>query len=166
MIFNPEIAKNLELELTVALKNRLLAQGHKASGQGVKSLETRIVPSGDGLIISILGEDYLEFQETGRRSGSFPPVDALTKWVKRKGIESDQKKAKSIAFAIAKNMQKIGMHSNNKRLDITKRKFISGTIDNKATVIQQKLFQMFDKNFDLLVTQLSRDKQTKTIIKI
>ena len=165
MIFNPEIAKSLAAEMTLALRKRLLEQGHKATGRGVKSLETRIVPSGDGLLISILGEDYLEFQETGRRKGSFPPISALEKWVKQKGIASG-KKAKSIAFAIAKNMQTIGMHSTNKRLDLTKRKFISSTIDRKAKVIQDKLFQMFEKNFDLIVTQLSKGIQTKTIIKL
>ena len=158
MIFNPEIAKSLAAEMTLALRKRLLEQGHKATGRGVKSLETRIVPSGDGLLISILGEDYLEFQETGRRKGSFPPISALEKWVKQKGIASG-KKAKSIAFAIAKNMQTIGMHSTNK-------KFISSTIDRKAKVIQDKLFQMFEKNFDLIVTQLSKGIQTKTIIKL
>jgi len=166
LVFNPEIAKRLELEITTALKNRLKAHGHVATGRGLSSLKTRIRAAGDGLIIAIIGEEYLAFQETGRRAGSFPPVAALERWVKQKGIASEAKQVKRIAFAIAKNMAKIGMHSKGNRIDLSKRHFITNTIENKSTVIQQRLFQMFEKNFDLIVTQFIKDTQTKTIIPV
>ncbi|MEN9566226.1 MAG: hypothetical protein RLZZ69_1422 [Cyanobacteriota bacterium] len=44
----------------------------------------------------------------GRPSGTPPPVEPLINWVKAKGIESDTKKAKGVAFAIAKKIAKKG----------------------------------------------------------
>jgi len=165
-MYNAEIAQQLETLITKALVARLEAQGHKASGKGSKSLETKVRESGQGLLIAITGEDYLQYQETGRTAGKLPNIDALAKWVKQKGIASEAKEVKRIAWAIGKNMQKIGMHSTNKRIDLRKRHFITNTLENGKNLINKKLFEMFDKNFDLLVTQHIKDSQVKSTIRI
>lgn len=48
----------------------------------------------------------------GRPSGNAPPVEPLIKWVVAKGIETDSKKAKGVAFAIAKKIAKKGTDRN------------------------------------------------------
>ena len=166
MIYNQEIADQLAGLITKALVSRLKKQGHVATGKGINSLETKIRESGNGLLIAIYGEDYLAYQETGRKAGKLPNIGALMKWVKQKGIASEMKEVKRISWAIAINMKKIGMHSNNKRLDMSKRHFLSKTMEGGKDVINKKLFEMFNKNFDLLVTQYTKDNQTKTIIEL
>lgn len=166
MIYNEAIANELESLITKALVSRLKKQGHVATGKGVNSLETKIRESGSGLLIAIFGEDYLAYQETGRKAGKMPPIKDLMKWVKAKGIASEAKEVKRISWAIAINMKKIGMHSNNNKLDMSKRHFFTKTMEGGKQVINKKLFEMFEKNFDLLVTQFTKDKQVKTIIEL
>jgi hypothetical protein len=79
MMYNPEIANQLSDLILKAVKARLEAQGHVASGKGLNSLEVRHRAAGEGLVIEILGEEYLAYQDTGRKAGSMPPVEALVR---------------------------------------------------------------------------------------
>ena len=162
---NPEIAKQLEDMLTASMVAKFKQQGHNLTGKGIASIKTTVKDNIGGLLISITGEDYMGFQDSGRKAGSFPPIAALERWVKQRGIASEPKQAKSIAFAIAKNMKRIGMHSKNSKLDLSKRHFISSTIEKTSPTINKMLFQMFDKNFDLFVKNLTTKNQ-KTILNI
>lgn len=163
--FEPTIAKSLESLLLKALRDKFASQGHNTTGKGSKSLEVKVLPKGEDLVIQILGEEYMLFQETGRRAGKMPPVDALKSWVKKKGLASEQKEVNRIAWGIAINMKRIGMHSRNKKIDLSKRRFITSTIEDKNTIINEKLFEMFEKNFTLIVNQFSKDnKELKMIL--
>lgn len=163
--YDSNIARELEVLLTNAIRNKFAEQGHNATGKGSKSIETKVLPKGEDILIQILGEDYLTWQETGRRAGKLPPIDALKKWVRVKGLASEAKEVNRIAWAIGKNMERIGMHSNKKRIDLSKRNFITSSIQDNNDVITNKLFQMFDKNFTLLVTQYIKDnKQLRMIL--
>lgn len=155
MIYDSSIAKELEALITSALKNRLTGQGHITTGKGLNSIETKVIPRGEDLVIQIYGEDYLEYQDSGRKPGKFPNVGALREWVRRKGLATEMKEVNKIAFLIGRNMQRIGMHSTNKRIDLSKRGFITQTIDQFEGRINQDLFRMFEKNFDLIVTRAS-----------
>lgn len=166
MMYDQAIANELESLITKAVKARLQKQGHVATGKGLNSIETRVKERGQGLVIEILGEDYLAYQETGRKAGTLPNIGALEKWVKQKRLASEAKEVKRIAWAIGINMKRIGMHSNNKRLDTSKRKFLSSTIEGGTQIIQGKLFEMFEKNFALMVTQFTKDAVTKTDIHV
>lgn len=53
---------------------------------------------------------YADSVEYGRAPGSMPPVNALKKWVKRKLGIKNEAKAKSVAFAIAKSIEKRGIN--------------------------------------------------------
>ena len=166
MIYNPEIANQLSSLITKALVARLKTQGHVATGKGINSIETKIRQAGDGLIIAIMGEDYMAYQETGRKAGSFPPIKALEAWVKRKGLASEAKEVKSIAFAIGRNMKRIGMHSRGGRIDMSKRHFITKTLEGGKNVIDKHLFEMFEKNFEKTVTQFIKDTPKEVLIKL
>ena len=162
---NPEIAKQLEDMLTASMIAKFKDQGHSLTGKSIQSLKTVVKDNSTGVLIQITGEDYMGFQDSGRKAGSMPPIAALERWVIQRGIASEPKQAKSIAFAIAKNMKRIGMHSKNSKIDLSKRHFISSTIEKESPTINKMLFQMFDKNFDLFVKNLTTKNQ-KTILNI
>ena len=52
---------------------------------------------------------YADLIEYGRNPGTMPPVNLIQNWVRRKGIEKDEKKSLSIAWAISKDIQKKGI---------------------------------------------------------
>ena len=153
------ISIQLENLLTNAMIAKFKDQGHNVTGKGIASIKTVVKEKANGLIIEISGEDYMGFQDAGRKAGSMPPIDALMKWVQLKGIASDMKEVKKIAWGIAINMKKIGMHSKNSRIDMSKRHAISSSIETSAPKINELLFKMFDKNFDLLVKNMTTNEK-------
>jgi len=86
------------------LKPKFISLGMNATGQWLNSLEPRVV-NGQG---QIWGMDYTYWLAHGRApSEKMPPISALIPWVTAKfGIGGNE--AKSIAFAVAKKIQKEG----------------------------------------------------------
>jgi hypothetical protein len=80
-----------------------------ATGDLIKSLNIEIEKTSDGAIISLASNDYITFIEKGRKRGKYAPVKDLERWVRAKGIASDQKKVTSIAFAINNKIKKEGI---------------------------------------------------------
>lgn len=94
-----------------ALKNDLIraydAKGMRASGKFADSLEVRV----EGLTAQLWGEDYAQQLETGRKSGRFPPIDAIKKWIEEKGIANriqGEISVSSLAFLIARKISREG----------------------------------------------------------
>lgn len=166
---NPEIAKQLESMLTASMIAKFKSQGHNLTGKGIASLKTVVKDNANGLLIQISGLDYMAKQDSGLKPNEVKMTSKiiadLERWVLRRGIASDMKAAKRIAFYIGRNMQRIGMHSKNKKIDLSKRGFITQTIEKESPTINKMLFQMFERNFDLFVTNLTTKNQ-KTILNI
>ncbi len=55
------------------------------------------------------GVPYADVMEFGRLPGTMPPVDPLIAWVLRKGLAKNEKEARQIAWAIAKDIKANGM---------------------------------------------------------
>jgi hypothetical protein len=94
-----------------ALKTDLIqaydAKGMRASGKFAETLEVRV----NGLTAQLWGEDYAQQLETGRKSGKFPPIDAIKKWIEDKGIASriqGEISISSLAFLIARKIAREG----------------------------------------------------------
>lgn len=94
-----------------ALKKDLIlaydAKGMRASGKFADSLEVRV----EGLTAQLWGENYAQQLETGRKSGKFPPIDAIKKWIEDKGIASRIQgniSVSSLAFLIARKIAREG----------------------------------------------------------
>jgi hypothetical protein len=51
---------------------------------------------------------HIQFAKYGRGPGKMPPIDPLVSWIKKKGIVTDDKEAKGMAFAIAKTISRKG----------------------------------------------------------
>jgi hypothetical protein len=165
---NEAIAKQLETMLTNAMVSKFKSQGHNLTGKGIASLKTEVKSNAGGLLIQILGEGYMGKQDSGLKPGEVKMTSELLRdlevWVVRRGM-ADQMSAGRVAFNVARNMVRIGMHSTNKRIDKTKSGFITHTIQKESPTINNMLFQMFSTNFDLLVTNMT-NKMSKTIINV
>ena len=83
------------------------AKGMRASGKFAETLEVKV----KGLTAQLWGEDYSQQLETGRKSGRFPPIDAIEQWIKDKGIANrvqGQISISSLAFLIARKIANEG----------------------------------------------------------
>lgn len=83
------------------------AKGMRASGKFADTLEVKVT----GLTAQLWGESYAQQLETGRKSGSFPPIDAIKKWIQDKGIASriqGEISISSLAFLIARKIAQQG----------------------------------------------------------
>ena len=81
--------------------------GMKASGKWVESLEVVVGDHG----AKILGEEYTKQLVSGRKGGTFPPVEAIKQWIHDKGIVNKIKgniSVSSLAFLIARKIAKNG----------------------------------------------------------
>ena len=54
-------------------------------------------------LVKILVNDYIQYIESGRKAGSFPPVDVIAKWAAEKGITTDNNVVWAICQSIYKN---------------------------------------------------------------
>ena len=115
-----EIGKLLQSEL----RKELQAQGHKATGSLINSIEYTVgIYTGQlALIVEYL--EYGQIQNEGVKPNRIPYgngsgggqaslyITALQEWVMRKGISTNGSEALGIAFAIAKTHAKEGMPTN------------------------------------------------------
>lgn len=102
-----------------SIKDALNSKNISDTGEAARSL---FVEHGEDFVRSI-GIFYLEFLDTGRGPGKFPPIEPLKKWAKSKfGV--DDKEATSIAFAVAHKIKKLGTTifiSNSKGIELEKK---------------------------------------------
>lgn len=104
---NDEIIKE-EIEAILSdIRELYESSGKKASGEFAKGLEAVYSPNSG----TIRGFLYL----AGRKAGKMPPVAAILRWVKKRGIKGLRKKqsANSLAWAIAKKIAKEGTKQEN-----------------------------------------------------
>jgi len=92
------------------LGKELKAAGKDASGNLIRSLDTRVRKTGFGTsyTLQILSEEYLKYVDEGRRAGSKqPPLQAIKDWTKLKGLDE------GLAFPIAKKIAEDGIKATN-----------------------------------------------------
>lgn len=72
-----------------------LVEGHifQEVGCGVEDID----------VVNVLVNDYIQYIESGRQPGSFPPVSVIAKWAAEKGITTDNKVVWAICQSIYKN---------------------------------------------------------------
>lgn len=83
-------------------------KGIRASGASAKSLRTKTKEISGNITGTLTGAGYFYFQEYGRSPGTLPPVEAIKKWIKAKGIQPKEGKEDSLAWAIAMKIKKSG----------------------------------------------------------
>lgn len=86
----------------------LEAQGYRASGKLIDSLESKVTnASFDGLTGVVLVEDYGQFVDSGTKP-HLPPLSVLIDWANIVRPSLSDKEAKGFAFAVRTNIGKYG----------------------------------------------------------
>jgi hypothetical protein len=105
-----EVAKILKNELEL-LKTELIKEydilGMRASGKWADALEVQTTETSG----KILGLNYSEQLEFGRRAGKAPPRQAIEQWIRDKGLASrieGQISVSTLAFLIARKIAREG----------------------------------------------------------
>ena len=140
-----------------ALKNELIAKydelGMRASGNFAESLEVQV----NDTKAVLLGANYAEQLEYGRKSGKFPPIAQIEQWINDKGIISKIQgkiSVSSLAFLIARKIARVGW----------KREEFGGVELITQVVTPERIQQILDKVSDIYLGTLTSDIQ-KVIIK-
>ena len=80
----------------------------RASGDFAESLE---VISDSETSVKLLGNEYAVQLEQGRNAGTYPPIQAIEKWIQDKGVFGEalrRMKISSLAFLIARKIYQKG----------------------------------------------------------
>jgi hypothetical protein len=110
-----EVAKILKTELDILIAELIReydALGMRASGEWANALESQATETNG----KILGLNYSEQLEFGRKPGKFPPREAIEKWINDKGLASrieGQISVSSLAFLIARKIAREGWKREN-----------------------------------------------------
>ena len=169
-----ELKKGVSDALTLIVKKsreKLLAQGPKATGELINSLGGTVEKVGEDFIGSFWMKKYGIYQDTGIAASRIPfspnsgatrslYIDALMRWIVQKGFESDAKKVKGMAFAIAHTHKLKGMHTSGGNLDISKRGWLTNTLDENEKQLVDIITAASGRRFDI-VLQTIIDKANK-----
>lgn len=149
--------KDLLSQFLEAIKQDVIAEQQRqnkiASGESIRSYE--VVTEGNELytVGQLKASNYWDFIENGRGPGKFPPLERIQQWIKEKGIESDLRKIKSLAYVIGKKIAEKGtnqydqgpagllMAATESRLEA----FQTLILENTGTKIQDDLVYEFGK---------------------
>lgn len=147
------------------LQAELIGQGHKATGSLVSSFEGSVLTLPNSIVIQILMNDYGIYVNEGRRAGAKKvPLKVLMDWVEQRAIASGNKEVKNVAFAIQEKIFQEGSPTNGsfKFAPNGRRKgFIDFVIDNKIDPILSLLGDDIFKEFDTLVSNITKDFNKK-----
>jgi hypothetical protein len=177
MSIQTDIAK-LQDVLNEALMNEFESQGHKMSGKLIQDIEYKVNQEVDRLVISGYMYAYANYLATGTKAAKVPfsgrggggtslYIQALKNYARqRMGIE-DEKKALSVAFAIAHTQKKEGMPtrgsysytSTGKRTDWITEAFKRDE-DKITEAVSDMAFNMLTVKLDTLIEkwQISLNK--------
>ena len=84
--------------------NGSFASPVNASGTLADSIKYTI----DGYRLKVQGNDYIYYLQYGRKAGGRPPIKAIRQWIDDKGITPEKGSKDSLAWAIAKKIEKEG----------------------------------------------------------
>jgi hypothetical protein len=109
-MLNQQLVKGWELIKTdIALLYE--SKGMRASGAFVDSLETIYTETPIGYNAKLLGNNYAQQLETGRKAGSFPNIADIKKWIIDKGVFASALQTitlSSLAFLISRKIANEG----------------------------------------------------------
>lgn len=100
-----------------AYKAELIAEGKRATGNLIKTIEAKVVVEGDEMSAVLSVGDYYKYVENGRRKDAKqPPIDAILQWIKVKPIVPRENSAsgripteRQLAYSIARSIREKGI---------------------------------------------------------
>ena len=110
-----QVANEAGAQLLNELRKNIMIQKKVATGDLLRSLKYKVVPSGSNWKVMLTGNSYIGVLDTGRRRGSKPPpVSAILKWmsvrkIKPRDVRGRFVKPLGMAIAIAKKIGRDGI---------------------------------------------------------
>lgn len=136
----------------------LIKQQHRATGELIASLDYRA--KNNNTTLEILMNDYGAYVNRGRRAGGKKvPIQALVDWIKVKGIETNNKKAVSIAFAIQKTIEKEGIPTRNSRKRGKRTGFVDDTLVRISNELNKLFLEATSKQVEIQIDNLVKEWQ-------
>ena len=142
-----DIANYLEQQL----KQKLMEQQHVATGDLLNSIKVEVKSTVDRWQIIGSNLHYGNIQDTGLRPGNYVPISALLDWIRAKKINLNGRRELDAAFAIQKSIFRKGTPTDGDR---NKKRWISGTLEEEATTIQQMIQKALQQEIELMVENL------------
>lgn len=135
------------------LGTELIKQNHKATGKLIASLDYDTRNNNNTLLITM--NDYGGYVNRGRKAGAKKvPIQALLEWIKVKGIETNNKKALGIAFAIQKTIEKQGIPTNRSKRRGKKIEFVDDTLKRINAEINRLILNAVSKSIEIEIDNL------------
>jgi hypothetical protein len=160
--------EQLQKILSEILLKEWEAQGHSMTGKVVKEIEYLSKQTADGLVIEGYMAPYANYQAHGAKwPNKRPPIAPLQRYVQQRMGITDEKKSKSIAFAIAANLVKEGLPTEGGMKYTTtgtRRDFIGEALrkneDRISEEVSKLAFEQMSIKFDTIIdrwnTELNR----------
>tara|TARA_R110000803_G_scaffold80887_2_gene146733 strand:+ start:1247 stop:1732 length:486 start_codon:yes stop_codon:yes gene_type:complete len=131
-ILDPKLVMDFGRDYVRILIALLKKAGKVATGSLINSISPKLYQTADDIRLLIEANDYLTYVDEGRKPGSYPPIQAISRWASTKGI------SQSVVFPIARSIFKHGIKPTNV-IQLTTREFeTSPTLTNKYEDIISK----------------------------
>jgi hypothetical protein len=85
----------------------LKKEGKDATGALINSISYKLRDTAGIIQYQLIANDYLQYVDEGRRPGSYPPMRAISDWVRVKGISKDA------IFPIMRSIYTFGIEPTN-----------------------------------------------------
>lgn len=125
--------------LSDTLQMELLNQGHTASEALFNSIHSVIEQTLTSVTISTHALFYAKFVNAGRKPGTKGvPIDVLVEWIRRKRLNMEGKRERSVAFAMQRSIRDKGIKPS---------RFIDKSIDkfNKSKRLENKVEKFMEQ---------------------
>jgi len=156
MEFNLKAALEGGVKLLAArMSENLTSRGKVASGALGESISVTVrTPRKGRWIAEILMLDYWEAVDQGRKAGTMPPIQSIKDWLKWRAVKDrltfgregafDANSTDSIAYAIAKKIERVGTIGSNFATDV----FESDLIDQIEDAVNDAVEKDLDKTIE------------------
>lgn len=133
-------------EYITELIKRLTTLDKVASGNLINSLDWEVVETANQIILEIIGPDYLQYVDEGRRPGKMPPYDPIERWVGQRGIQPRPGQSKrSLVWAIRQKIARDGIEPTN---------VLQSTEDTLFNRIQLLITLGLDQDIDVYISRI------------
>lgn len=133
------ILQQIAQYLSDTLQMELLNQGHTASEALFNSIQSVIEHTLTGITISAQALYYAKFVNAGRKPGTKGvPINLLVEWIRRKRLNMEGKRERSVAFAMQRSIRDKGIKPS---------RFIDKSIDkfNKSKRLENKIERFMEE---------------------
>ncbi len=106
-LYDKKVLNEFGKDYVKILIRLLKKEGKDATGALINSISYKLRDVAGIIQYQLISNDYLTYVDEGRRPGTYPPIRAISDWVRVKGISQDA------VFPIARSIYKFGIEPTN-----------------------------------------------------